>query len=223
MRFGRITPVLAVVCLLATASPGRAEIITINAVVIGGEGTFSGSFSNDNDIALIEFEVLVASMFSANTISFADFGGFDPLLTLFDSAGTLLAENDDAELGVQFDSALLTMLLQPGLYTLALTQTLNYASAGGFTFDNFEIDGVVFDNSRYTVDLLGGDPGCVGGFANVSLDAEGNTVGSPCLSSSFEGIFTLTPEQTASVPEPGTLILVALGLGVAGLKRRRTG
>lgn len=223
MRVGRIAPALAVVSLLALTSSASAEIITIDAVLIEGGGTFAGSFTNDNDIALIEFEVLVASMFSASTISFADFGGFDPLLTLFDSTGTLLAENDDAELGVQFDSALLTMLLQPGLYTLALTQTLNYATGAGFTFDNFDIDGVLVDYSRYTVDALGGDPSCSGGFANVSYDAEGGLVGPPCLGSNFAGAFSLTPEQTASVPEPGTLMLVALGLGVAGLRRRRTG
>jgi hypothetical protein len=104
-----------------------------------------------------------------------------------------------------------------------LTQAFNlvgFTLADGFDFDNVYADDgtLIWDNSRYTVDLTGLFECADSGFADLTFSQP-----SSCLGSQFSGEFALEPEQTASVPEPGTLVLVALGLGVAGLRRRRSG
>jgi hypothetical protein len=221
MRVGRIAPALAVVCLFASASPARSEIITIDTFSSGGFGSFAGAFTNDNDVALIGFLVGETSLFTASTNSFAA-GNFDPMLSLLDAAGNWITDNNDSDPEVPIYDAALTWTLAPGAYTLVLTQAFNYVGLGlaaGFDFDDVydEAGNLVEDNSRYTVTLFTGFD-CQAGFANLTFDET-----NPCLGSQFSGQFDLTPEQPASVPEPGTLALVALGLGVASLKRRRAG
>ncbi len=55
---------------------------------------FSGSFVNDNDVLRFNFTVGAPGVVTLFTSSWLG-GGFDPILSLWDSAGNQLAEQDD--------------------------------------------------------------------------------------------------------------------------------
>ncbi|MEO1591099.1 MAG: DVUA0089 family protein [Cyanobacteria bacterium J06632_22] len=107
--------------------------------------SFRGSFVQDDDIQLFDFSVGAFSDVTLRSYSYAGgvqadgtqiaAGGFDPILTLFDAAGNLIANNDDgpesavpkdANTGYGFD-VFLEAALNPGDYTVAITQYGNAA------------------------------------------------------------------------------------------------
>jgi len=118
--------------------------------------SFAGTFAQDDNVQLFNFETESESDVTLRTYSFAGGtqadgnvvspGGFDPILSLFDSTGALIANNDDdmdggsvdPVTGVAYDS-FLTTALAPGNYTVALTQYDNFASgtdlSDGFLYD----------------------------------------------------------------------------------------
>ena len=65
--------------LLATAPASAASF------------SFSGAFSGDADVQLFSFTVGSGTTVSLSTTSYA-LGGFDPLLTVFDSSGIALQD-----------------------------------------------------------------------------------------------------------------------------------
>jgi hypothetical protein len=176
-----------------------------------------GSFEFDNDVALFQFTLLEQFTFSAATTSYAA-GGFDPLLTLYGPDGAQVTAppdgevvfNDDRDFAAgDFDAQLPTLLLGPGLYTLALAQVFNLPHESILPL-------VVFDQAD--LQAAGGTYGWTPGADGAFLVSEGNFFG---LSSSFALDLTLTPVAAEPIPEPGTLSLLIVGSAAAAAIRRR--
>jgi hypothetical protein len=129
-------------------------------------------------------------------------GGFDPVLSLFDSTGLLLAVNDDnpsapvdPTTGAGRDS-LISLILTTGNYTLVLTQSDNFPVgpdlAAGFTRTG---------QGNFTGPAFIGSPGS---FWDVT-PAQRN--GAWALDITGNGV------TVSGVPEPGTLGTLSLGFG----------
>ncbi len=100
----------------------------------------SGTFTFDNDIELIQFEVAEAkyvTIFTSSWIDFGNGGGFDPMIGIWDSDGESEVFDDDGSKGGTTISngisythgswdSYLYVLLEPGTYILSLTQFPNH-------------------------------------------------------------------------------------------------
>jgi hypothetical protein len=182
--------ILAALALTAFAAP----------TVWAQSYTFSGAFTQDDNVFQTRLTFDAPSLVTLQTTSYAR-GGFDPILSLFDSSGLLIAENDDGfpgtvppdpSTGNAWDADLV-IDLNPGTYTIALTQWDNYAAG----------------------------PNLSNGFVRAG---QGNFTGGPFRDADGNlrnGSYTLS--VTAEViPEPGTCALAALGLlPLAGALARR--
>jgi hypothetical protein len=145
-------------------------------------------------------------------------GGFDPVLSLFDSTGgltltsPLVAFTDtsafcpngpDPSTGSCFDEELVLTTLLPGnSYTLVLTQSNNYPN-GGFFGDGFSQDG----NGNFT-------PGAFGCFANAFCDSNFGAPGQARTGNwalDILGVGNAT--GPSNVPEPGGPWVPAAGFG----------
>jgi hypothetical protein len=139
-------------------------------------------------------------------------GGFDPVLSLFDATGGLLASsplvatNDDGtgvatdpSTGNAFDSLLNLTTLTGTTYVLVLSQFDNLANGpdfgGGFSHQG---------NGNFTP----GEFGCAGvSFCDVSgAQRNGN------WAVDIEGVGTASNLSTSSVPEPRSTTLLAAGI-----------
>lgn len=201
------------VCLTATTTAFSAEV------------DFSGNFLHDNDALRFDFSVAlpgVVTVFSSSWIN----GGFDPILTLWDSAGNQIAEQDDGGVvGTQqsdsvfynygeFDS-FLNINLTAGSYIATLTQ-----------YDNFSVSTLLADGFLRNADpLFTSVFGCSNGrFCEGSLvDSNGNPV-EPNRTSAWELHFlNVASARLNNVPEPSALMLIGLaGLALAGSRKRKT-
>jgi hypothetical protein len=115
--------------------------------------SFAGSLTADNSVQLFSFTVAATATVTLQTYSYAGgtnqfgttvpSGGFDPILSLFDSSGLLINENDDgyanvpadARTGQHWDSYIHTTLAA-GTYTVSLTQYDNFPQ-GSHLSDEF--------------------------------------------------------------------------------------
>ena len=123
-----------------------AIVITLNSAALAADLSLRGTFAQDDDVHLFDFRVETESTVTLRTYSYAggtqadgtviEAGGFDPILSLFDSTGTLIAIGDDDETGTvaqdpttsQAYDSLIEVLLGAGTYTLALTQYNNFSN-----------------------------------------------------------------------------------------------
>lgn len=181
----------------------------------------NGTFSFDNDVEQFEFSITATSIVTIESISYAGgafasnpgiiapAGGFDPILSLFDSTGTFIQAADDGSssfdpvTGSAFDS-FLQPTLDPGTYTVVVTQ-----------FDNFFLGGVG-DNISAGFEHDGGPDnftsffGCSNGeFCDVGANNRTN----------FFAVNVIA--QAQAVPEPSALAMIGFGLLGAGLTYRR--
>jgi hypothetical protein len=191
----------------------------------GSTFSFTGSFTQDNDVQLFTFTINSPTTVSMETWSYAGGvnaagatiprGGFDPIVSLFSGNGTFIALNDDGPTatvdpvtGVAYDSQL-TQSLAAGKYFVALTQ-----------FDNFPIknlgDGFTEDgNTNFTLQFA--PPGSTGFFWDITPNQRtGNWA------------LDIGPVDGAQlgggVPEPSSVVLGGISaLALAGLQyiRRR--
>lgn len=133
-------------------------LLCLPAWTIAANYSFTGTFSGDDDVQLFDFTVGVPSTVTLITKSYAggtlsngsviQAGGFDPILSLFDSAGTFIILNDD-DFGSnvltdpisheRFD-AFLHLVLGPGTYTASITQFYSFPSGSNLT-DGFSNTG----------------------------------------------------------------------------------
>lgn len=144
--------------------------------------SFTGNLSGDDDVQLFTFTVGTSSTVTLRTWSYAgginaagttiSQGGFDPILALFDSAGTLLGQNDDGSssevaadsvTGAHYDTYL-EAALAPGNYTVSVMQYSNFANGPNLS-DGFPGSGTTgfedatgdFRTSAWAFDILNVD------------------------------------------------------------------
>jgi hypothetical protein len=218
---GRWVVPLVFVALLAI--PGSARALDFS---------FTGMFTQDDNVQLFNFSVGAPSTVTLMTLSYAGGvnaagvtiprGGFDPILALFDSTGMLITQNDDGGCGtVQPDGVIgvtgtgqcwdtfLQSTLAAGSYTVSIQQYDNFA-IGPTLADGFSRDG----EGNFTSSFGCGAPG----FCDVS---------SVPIFNQRDGhwgfdIYNVAQASTPSaVPEPTTLGLLGIGLlGLAGYRWR---
>lgn len=182
--------------------------------------SFSGTFDHDNDVQLFSFTVSAPTSVSLRSWSYAGgtnaagaviaSGGFDPILGLFDSAGALVREQDDAGCSlVAADSVtgycwdtFYTTTLAAGTYTASIQQYDNFSSSYNLA-DGFYYDGAAHQNFR-------------GGFID-----ETDTVRDSHWAFDILNVDSAVQVVNA-VAEPESLALVGFGLfGMVALRRRQ--
>jgi hypothetical protein len=206
--FGRSMVVAVVVCLSLIPSPSEASIISIPlGSPAPGANPFNGTFTADNDVALISFALNTTTLVTADVTSqFQTPAGFDPVLTLFGPGTDFMGGFD-----FMFDDTTgsIASLLGPGSYLLAITQYSNFY----VPFQNrFDFDAAV--NGAFTQALF--DPtGSLPCSSFVAFDF--NTLTPQCRTGSFDGTLNIP-----SAPEPAALALLALGAAAGVIRRRRS-
>jgi hypothetical protein len=124
--------------LLALAAAVSCTMSQVQAAAVA----FSGTLTRDDDVRIFSFHQNAASLVTIETFGYAGgtdaagnvvvAGGFDPVFALFTASGNLIGAGDDGATrtdpvtGGAFD-ALLTTLLGPGDYLLALSEFDNFA------------------------------------------------------------------------------------------------
>jgi len=174
--------------------------------------SFTGNFTDNNEVQEFNFSVAdPGSDVTLRTWSYAggtnaagaaiDRGGFDPVVTLFDSTGTLIDRNDDSSgnvardqlTGFAWDSFLMHNL-STGNYTATLTQFSNFAN-GPLLTDGFlgsQHPNFGSRDSHWALDIV-----------NANAASAGNS-------------YVITP-----IPEPESYALLLAGLGLISFMARR--
>ena len=181
----------------------RSALLAVACSVAAHAGIlFQGVFSQDDDVVLKQFIVSAAQDITIDTTSYAN-GGFDPMLSLFDSTGLLIGLNNDGGgsvtadpvTGNHWDAFLFLPSLAPDTYTLAITQSDN-GPLGPTLADGF---------------LESGNGNFSGGFVDLSGSQR-----QPNWSVEVIG------DVAQPTPEPSAWMLVAGGsvlLAIAGMRR----
>jgi hypothetical protein len=200
----RLTKVLIAVLALSVSS----------AVCRADNFSFTGNFSDINDVQLFTFSVGATSTVTLRTYGYAGGtnsagqsiaqGGFDPILALFRGTGPTavqIGQNDDGNCGdvpadsvtgACYDTYLQLTGLDAGDYTVSIQDYANFANGPtlGDGFDNGALTGGTF------LDATGANRDSHWAFDVMGVESAG------------------TP-PTSPVPEPSSIAL--LGTGLAGL------
>ncbi len=145
--------------------------------------SFTGNLPNDNSVLLFSFTIAAPGNVTVRTYSYAGgtnadsatipAGGFDPILSVFDSSGALVDDNDDDDTGTvaadpvsgeEWDTYLEMTALPAGQYTVAVSQYANFAIGPNLSngFEGSDTSGFVDDEgftrtSAWAFDVLNAD------------------------------------------------------------------
>ena len=199
----------------------------------GASFSFTGNFNQDDDVQIFDFSVTSLSDVTLRSYSYAGGtnaagtviprGGFDPILALFASNGTVVTEQDDAGCGnVPADAVtgscydvLLVASLVPGNYSVSVMQYDNFADgitlAGGFTRQG---------QGNFTATEFG-PAGATTPFWDVNNDQRQSFWAFDILnvSQATQEPPVQPPPTGGEIPEPGTVILAASGVLAIVVKR----
>lgn len=190
--------------------------------------SFTGNFTQDDNVLLFNFSVGTTSSVTLRTWSYAGGtnaagqviarGGFDPILALFNSSGQIIDQNDDggpalvpvdAVSGTAWDT-FLQATLTPGAYTVSVMQYDNFA-LGPNLANGFERSGQGNFTTAFGPCAQYND---VSGVANNCRDSH--------WAFDVLNVNTAVQVPTEPVPEPTTMLLLGTGLaGVAAKVRKR--
>jgi len=203
---------------LTIAALAASAAIALAAPAAAADFSFTGTFLTGDDVAFFDFDVGAPSLVTLVTYSYAGGtnaageligrGGFDPILSLYDSGGTRVGQQDDGGCGAVPADAVsgrcwdtsFTQNLVAGSYRVAVSVFSNFGPA--------QLPGV-FPGSGHP------DFSDVSGAANNPRDGHW----------AFDVLNVDSAVQTGGVPEPATWGLMISGFGMAGalLRRRRQG
>ena len=214
------------------AALAAASAALISAPAAADDFSFTGNFTQDDNVQLFHFVVGAPSNVTLRTLSYAGGinaagatiarGGFDPILALFDSSGNKIDQNDDGGCGsvpmdisgVCYDT-FLNAALSAGTYTVSVMQYDNFANGPNLS-NGFRRDG----QGNFTP----GFSGC-----QASQTAFEDVSGSAACGRDSHWAFDVLNVASAiqvvpgvpGVPEPATWTLMLLGFGGIGLTLRK--
>ena len=196
-------------------------LVLSSLVCHASDFSFTGNFSNINDVQLFNFTVGSGSNVVLHSYGYAGGtnaagtiiarGGFDPILALFQGTGASaiqIGQNDDgacgsvaadAVTGQCYDTYLALSGLAPGTYTVSIQDYANFANGPtlGAGFTGGALTGGTF------------------------IDATGNNRTNRWAFDVLGVQSATTPPTNTPVPEPSTIALLGSGvLGLAKLLRR---
>jgi len=207
--------------LVASSLAALAAAFSLVSTANAGTFSFTGTFSADDEVQLFNFTVGSATTVTLKSYSYAggvqadgnvvSAGGFDPILALFDSTGAFIANNDDGgEPDVGMDpvtgsvyDTFLQVVLNPGVYTVAVTQYDNFAATT--LSELFNRVGEPFFTAAYG--CSNGQFCDIGGFNRTNFWA-------------FD-ILGVDDAETPPVPLPAAAWAFLAGLGLIGAARKR--
>jgi hypothetical protein len=188
--------------------------------------SFRGNFTQDDNVQLFNFTVGAPSTVTLRTYSYAGGtqadgtvvarGGFDPILSLFNSAGSQINSNDDGGSLVPADSVtgrtydtFLQSILGVGNYTVAVSQYDN--RAGSNLSDAFSRAG----QGNFTPALAGAI--CT---ANKFCDVSSIAAGNARTGAWAFDVLNVDQASTPAIPTPA-LLPGLIGLGATAWRKRR--
>jgi hypothetical protein len=211
--------------------------IVASSSVQAADLDFRGTFQNDNDVLLFNFNVDTDStitIFSSSWL-YGDapvgepLGGFDPILALWDSAGNLIAQQDDGynvgstvSNGVSYNhgtwDTYFTQFLMAGTYTVSITQVNNFPVSTNLS-DGFQQDG----NPNFTFDQnYGGATQPLFNGIWLSIGPGNDDIDPRTNQWEFHILNVADAEVVEPVPEPASLAgLLAFGALAAGSSLKR--
>lgn len=191
-------------------------LLALSSACLAEDFSFTGNFTNVNDVQLFTFTVGSGSDVVLRTYSYAGGvnaagtviarGGFDPILALFQGTGPSaleIGQNDDgggfvpadSVTGAHYDTYLAVDNLVPGIYTVSVQDFANFA-IGPTLGDGFNSGG-----------LTGG----------TFIDATGHNRDGHWA---FD-VLGVESASTGVTPEPSTWMLLVSGLLALGIVVRR--
>ncbi len=197
---------------------------------------YSGTFQQDDNHAIFSFDVVTPGFVTLYTTSYGGGlnvdgsatgpGGFDPVLTLFDSSGAYIAQDDDDSpfsvadpVSGAFADAGLIVPLDPGTYQVFVTQADNYYDGAAMPIPDLTTGFTRDGQGNFTGDVFGNPDGSQAGLSFIDNAGTQRT-----------SFFTLNinsdfPPAPAAVPEASTTVsfglLLALGLGGVAVAARK--